>query len=171
MEPLFSTTCEHTKSNYQDALSAIIKREKIVASAISVFLCASSLYCAITFNQYLFLSFFAAFILLPLNRYGYQIDHAAKIFAERNNLMYHQTVVQEIYFFDDHIKTISCPSNGETFPSYADITQVVRSKKLYILLLGKVSFIPLDKTKFVNITIEEFERFIREKAVNAKVFL
>jgi len=171
MEPLFSTTCEHSKANYQDALSAIMNREKIAATFVSVLLCASSLYCAIIFNHYLYLFFFAASILIPLNRYGYQIEHAAKIFAEGNNLMYHQTVVQRIYFFDDHIKTISYPSNGEAFPTYADITQVVKSKNLYILLFSKVTFISLEMTKFENISLEEFERFIREKAVNAKVLL
>lgn len=171
MEPLFTNTCEHTVENYTDALKAIVKRKKLVFKYVSIFLGAFAIFRAIAFHEYQDILLFAAFVLLEIYTFKYRLEKAAKVYFENNTVLHHVTGWQEIHFFTDGLKAISHPSNGESTPYYGDITLVVKTKRLYVLALKRTSFIMLDLFKFEKTTQEEFEQFIREKAVNATFIL
>jgi len=73
-------------------------------------------------------------------------------------------------FFDDHLMSVST-NNAELKLEYGKIKKVKQSKNLYLLVLKKKLVVMVDKNRFEKGTCEEFEKFIAEKAVNAKIKL
>ena len=73
-------------------------------------------------------------------------------------------------FFEDHLMSVST-NNAELKLEYSKIKKVKQSKNLYLLILSKKLVVMVDKNRFEKGTCEEFEKFIAEKAVNAKIKL
>lgn len=76
----------------------------------------------------------------------------------------------ETMFFEDHLMSVST-NNAELKLEYGKIKKVKQSKNLYLLVLKKKLVVMVDKNRFEKGTCEEFEKFIAEKAVNAKIKL
>lgn len=171
MEPLFTNTCELTRESYQDALYSLFKRTRTVKILLSFVMCILTFSYGTYYNEYIFIVFSLIFLLLPVYKYWFRIINYAKSLSERNMVIYHKEPVQTFRFFDEYVETIIQPSKGEATLYYYDIIRVEASKKLYTILFKGKSIAFLDKNKFENINLIEFEHFIREKAVNAKVIL
>ena len=171
MEPLFTNACACSKENLQEAMFALNKRKKILISLLCMVSIAGCVYDYLVFNDYLFLMLAFALFVLLIYKYVYQIISRAKVFASRCFLIYHEVPVQTIRFFDDRVEPSSILSKEELSFDYRQIIRVEKSKRLYVLYFSGKVMVILDKSKFENITKDEFERFIQEKAVNAKVML
>ncbi|PKM40805.1 MAG: hypothetical protein CVV04_06375 [Firmicutes bacterium HGW-Firmicutes-9] len=171
MEPLFTNTCAYSKKNLQEAMFALNKRKRILISLFCLFSIAGCIYNYIIWYDYLFIIMAFGLLALLLFKYVYQIMNKAKVIADRCILLYHEVPIQTVRFFDDRLEPVSIMSKEELSFEYTQIIRVEKSKRLYVLFFNGKVMIILDKSKFDNITLEEFERFIREKAVNAKVLL
>lgn len=77
----------------------------------------------------------------------------------------------ETLFFDDHIEGISLTNKAELKLSYEKIKKIKQSKNMYLLILNKNLVVMVNKNGFIKGTCEEFEEFIKSKAVNAKIKL
>ncbi len=170
MEPLFTNACAYSKENLQEAMFALFKRKKILFSIISLCIIAGSIYYYIIWYDPLYL--LMAFVLLGvlLYKYIFQIRSKAKLMASRCILLYHEVPVQTVRFFDDRMEPVSIMSKDELSFNYDQIIRVEQSRRLYVLFFNGKMMVVLDKSKFENTTAGEFECFIREKTVNAKVF-
>lgn len=171
MEPLFTNACAQSKENLQEALFALYRRKKILISLFFLFNIAGLVYYYIIWYDYLFLILAFAMLAVILYRYVFQVINKAKVTAERCILLFHEVPVQTVRFFDDHLEPVSIMWKEELSFEYSQLIRVEKSKRLYVLYFNGKMMVILDKTKFENITLEEFERFIRERAINAKVFL
>ena len=76
-----------------------------------------------------------------------------------------------ILFYDNNIISENEVTKNETVTDFTSITKVTQSKNLFFLFLYNNAFIIIDKNRFEKGTCEEFEEFIKTKAVNAKIKL
>lgn len=74
-------------------------------------------------------------------------------------------------FFDDYLLSISSADKSELRIEYDKIIKVRQSKNLYLLIMKQKLVIMVDKNRFEKGRCEEFEQFIKSKAVNAKIKL
>ena len=74
-------------------------------------------------------------------------------------------------FFEDYLLAISLADKSELKIEYEKIIKVRQSKNLYLLIMNQKLVIMVDKNRFEKGTSEEFEQFIKTKAVNAKIKL
>ena len=171
MDPLFTNECAYSKENLQEAMFALFRRKKILMSLFCLFCIAGCVYYYFIFYDFLFMMM--AFILFAvlIYKYVFQIMSKAKLIASRCFVIYHEVPVQTTRFFDDRIEPVSVILKEDLSLDYKQIMRVEKSRRLYVLYFNGKMMIFLDKSKFENITPEDFEHFIREKAVNAKVFL
>lgn len=107
------------------------------------------------------------FTVLPtiLDRYK------AKKNEKRLLLLYNEIPESTTYFYDDHLLNVSETNNGELKLEYDKIIKVKQSRNLYLLILKERLVVMVDKNRFEKGTCEEFEEFIKTKAVNAKIKL
>ena len=107
------------------------------------------------------------FWMLPiiLDRYN------AKKNEKRFLLLYNKLPESTTYFFNNNLLTVNDANNGELKVEYDKIIKIKQSKNLYLLILKEKMYIMVDKNRFEKGTCEEFEEFIKAKAVNAKIKL
>ena len=74
-------------------------------------------------------------------------------------------------FFDDYLLSISSADKSELRIEYDKIIKVSQSKNLYLLIMKQKLVIMVDRNRFEKGSCEEFEQFIRSKAVNVKIKL
>ena len=72
-------------------------------------------------------------------------------------------------FFEDYLLSVSLADKSELKIEYGKIIKVRQSKNLYLLIMNQKLVIMVDKNRFEKGTSEEFEQFIKTKAVNAKI--
>lgn len=99
-------------------------------------------------------------------RYGHFNKNTAKI-TFRNSDKSESTYL----FYDKNIISVNEVTKSEKLVDYTSILKVTQTKNLYFLFVSKDAFIPLDKNRFEKGTCEEFEEFIKSKAVNARIKL
>lgn len=107
------------------------------------------------------------FWVLPiiLDRYN------AKKNEKRFILLYNKIPESTTYFYDDNLLTVNDENNGELKVEYDKIIKIKQSKNLYLLILKEKMYIMVDKNRFEKGSCEEFEEFIKAKAINAKIKL
>jgi len=171
MEPIFTNACAYSRENLQEAMFALNRRKKILVSLWFLFCIAGFIYYYIVLYDYLFIIMALAMLALLLYKYVYQILNKAKVMAERCIVICHEVPVQTVRFFEDHVEPVSIMSKDELSLNYDQLIRVEKSRRLYVLYFNGKIMIILDKSKFENKTLEEFEHFIKEKAVKAKVML
>ena len=171
MEPLFTNTCAYSKENLQEAMFALYKRKKFLMSLFCLFCIGGCLYYYFIWYDYLFVLMAFALLAVLIYKYVYQIVSKAKLTASRCILLYHEIPVQTVRFFDNRLEPVSIMSKEELSFEYTQLIRVEKSRHLYVLYFNGKMMVILDKSNFENISLEEFERFIKEKAVNAKVLL
>lgn len=172
MEPIFINRFKHTKEMYIE----VNNKYAVLNPRISalVFLLA---YSALAFIIYYYLyDLLAAIIVEALGiffalytplRIHILAGKREKMFLE----LYEEIPVGETLFFDDHIFSVSETNKSELNLDYKKIRKVKQSKNFYLLILNRKLIVFVDKNNFEKGTCEEFEKFIKEKAVNAKIRL
>ena len=160
MEPLFTNTCLLTKEVYKEAYLAITRSRRILVVILSAVIFVSSLFEAYWTDDVLFYFFAGFFVLFP--------RRAANITSKRSQEIYHEEICSTIRFYDDSMITKSTPSNAEATLRYDQIVQVRASRQLYIITIKQKLLVILDKSKFDQINMIEFEHFLRQKAPKAK---
>lgn len=167
MKPNFTNHCVCTMNAFREVLLNYqlkkIKPSYIIIFALVVLLLYRSLSQESSTVLFYFVVlggfglFFAA--MLPL----ITADQTYK----RNFELFQCELESEYDFYDDHFVNTAWPSNSVVTIQYTQIKQVISTKNYYLLATNQnlVSFV--DKEQFVNITVQEFESFMRKNAKNA----
>lgn len=172
MDTLFICKFKHTKENnlemnkaYSGAKQTIIKT---VFLAIFVVL-AHAWY----FNLGSLLGCIA-YLIIGISGFLW-VTFRNHLFARKNEkrllLLYNEIPESATYFYDDYLLTTNEKTNGELKLDYDKIIKVKQSQNLYLLILKERLVVMVDKNRFEKGTCEEFEEFIKSKAVNAKIKL
>ncbi len=168
MEPLFTNTCLLTKEVYKEAYLAITRSRRILVVILSAVIFVSSLFEAYWTDDVLFYFFAGFFVLFAVYYFVFFPRRAANITSKRSQEIYHEEICSTIRFYDDSMITKSTPSNAEATLRYDQIVQVRASRQLYIITIKQKLLVILDKSKFDQINMIEFEHFLRQKAPKAK---
>jgi len=172
MEPVFINKFKHTKENYIEMnkkYSAFIIY--FLGSLIFIFYSVMAL--IYFFNSYNYIvSVLIALVGVLFSAYPHIriyiiAKRREKIFFE----LYGKIPEGQTHFFNDHIFSFSETDKAELNIEYEKIKKVKQSKNLYLLILNKKIVIFINKSRFEKGTCEEFEKFIKEKALNAKIKL
>lgn len=169
MEPQFENRCRFSKENLLEMTKRIRKPSTIyllVCSAI-LFVCSAVLF----FYLYdltrgiaaLFLALFFISYALFLPRFS--VSRLQKQYRE----LYHAEIVSDIAFFDDYLFSTCEQTKGETKTDYTQIKRIMRTQHLYLLRLGAHVVYLVDRGGFSKGNAADFEAFIREKAVRARI--
>ena len=108
-----------------------------------------------------------AYFFIPLIQLHYNTSKHEK----RYILLYNRVPQGTTYFYDNNIFSDCEVTKGELNVSYDKIIKIKQSKNLYLLILKEKLVIMVDKKRFEKGNCEDFEKFIKEKAVNAKIKL
>ncbi len=91
--------------------------------------------------------------------------------VKQQMILYNKVVEGETSFYDEELKSVSEAGKTEITLEYSKIKKVKQSKNLYLLVLDKRLVVMVDKNRFEKGTAADFEEFIKQKAVNAKIKL
>lgn len=172
MEPVLINKLKHTKEIFIEMNKTYSKASRTAISIIIFtfyLILALSLYflCYETFSAVLLFVFGTVLSVYPTGR--------LYIFArkrEKQLLELYDSVPEcETLFYDDHLFSVGITSKEELNIKYTKIKKIKQSKNLYLLILGNKVVVMVDKNRFEKGNCEEFEKFIKEKAVNAKIKL
>lgn len=172
MEPIFINKFKHTKESY------IEMNKKCTSFSIfflSLFFLIVYWTLAVFIYHYLYDLIFAiiiAFAGVIFSIYPFaRIPFIARK-REKQLLELYDTIPEcDTMFYDDCLMSVSITSKEELKLNYSKIKKVKQSKNLYLLILNNKLAVMVDKNHFEKGTCEEFEKFIKEKAVNAKIRL
>lgn len=170
MEPVFINKFKHTKEMYIETNKAYSKFSRIILS-----LCILAVYLVLAFCFFYFYYEPVTAIILAVVGIVFSFYPTARfyIFAKRREkqlLELYDTIPEcDTMFYDDHLLSVSITSKEELNLNYAKIKKVKQSRNLYLLILNNKIVVMVDKNRFEKGTCEEFEKFIKEKAVNAKI--
>lgn len=171
MEPLFTNTCNLTRKHYQDANFQLFKSRRLIFIIIYSMLILTEVFLFFLWGDIAFLVFAFLLALFIGYRYAFLPIHGARIHERRNWELFKETPVQIARFFDDRIEITMLPMNSALTITYDQIKRIESTKSLYFIIIREKMFIMLDKGTFENINLIEFECFVSEKTVNAKVLL
>lgn len=172
MEPVFVNKYSHTKESF-------IEMNKKHSEFMRIF------FGLLFFIAFLALSLFGYFVLYDLT-YTIVVAVFGVLFAfypliriyilagkrEKQLLELYGTIPEaETLFFDDRIEAVSLTNKAEVKLEYEKIKKIKQSKNMYLLILNKSLVVMVNKNGFEKGTCEEFEEFIKSKAVNAKIRL
>jgi hypothetical protein len=169
METRFENRCRFSKENLLEMIWRIRKPATIYLLACSTVLLACSATLFFYLNDLprgfaaLFLALF--FILYGLFLPRFSVNRQLKQHRE----LYHTEIVSDIAFYDDYYFSTSEQTKAETKTDYSQIKRVLRTKHLYLLRLSAQIVYLVDKNGFTKGNAADFESFIREKAVRAKI--
>ena len=171
MEPLFTNSCLLTKEVYKEAYLAITRTRRILVVILSAIILVSSIFEIYWTDDVLFYFFAGFFVLFAVYYFVFFPRRAVNITYQRNQEVYHEETSSTVKFYEDRIETKSSPSNAEATLRYDQIVRIKATRQLYIFTIRQKMLIILDKGKFENINLIEFEHFMKEIAVKAKVML
>ena len=172
-EILFQNRCAYTRpvmlEMYRKAYSTgfvlllMIFELVFILSALASFVGGKENYA----SGFMMLIYFAVTVFLhvglPWVRAGRAVKQAKAVF--------HGPVTVDVLFSEHELQSRNEVTGAESAVEYGQIVQVSQSKDLYFLKLKSRIFVLLDKKGFEKGSPEEFERFIRKKAENAKILL
>jgi hypothetical protein len=170
MEPLFINNLKQTKDVYLEMNKAYSSASRI-AYQIAVPVIYGFLACFLIFYYGSYFSgavIFAFGVLLffyPLIKLHRIANKREKVFVE----LYGSTPEGQTLFYDDCLVSTNSADKSELKIEYGKIIKVRQSKNLYLLIMNQKLVIMVDKNRFKKGTSEEFEQFIKTKAVNAKI--
>ena len=105
--------------------------------------------------------------LYPTFRIYFLANKREKILLE----MYDTVPENVIMFYQEKIMTESLTNKAESTVEYSKIKKIKQSKNMYLLILNRDLVLMVNKNNFEKGSCEEFEKFIKEKAINAKIKL
>lgn len=170
MEPIYINRFKHSKKSYTEVY---YKATSTTVLSILILICYSIL--AFCFYYLLYETILAViFEILGLILALYTFLRIRIIANKREKTfmeLYGRIPEGQTLFFDDHIFSFSETDKSELNIEYQKIKKIKQSKNYYMLYITKKVFVFVDKNNFEKGTCEEFENFIKEKAVNAKIKL
>ncbi len=172
MEPLFISNFKHSKELYieMNKRFTLVSRTVLGTVFLVAFISLAALYYfyfyeTITSVVFVFLGIiWAVYPLISIR------IHAKKREKQYIELFGKMPEAQNL-FYDDYILSTGITDKSEIKIDYSKIIKVMQSKNLYLLIMNKKLVIMVDKNLFEKGTCKEFEKFIKEKAVNAKIKL
>lgn len=172
MEPLFINNFTHSKEMYIEMNKAYSFVSRLIFQ-IAVAVIYGFLAVLLFFYYGNYFSG-AAIVLVGVFLFFYPLIntriHAKKREKQLAELFGELPSAQNL-FFDDHLLAISSADKSELKIEYDKIIKVRQSKNLYLLIMKQKLVIMVDKNRFEKGSCEEFEQFIKSKAVNAKIKL
>lgn len=172
MEALFINKFKHTKENLIE-MNRSYNGIKIFILRIVLFAAFLILSAFWIFELYDIISGIATLVLgiifaaLPTIVDRYKAGKEEK----RLLILYNEIPESTTYFNDDHLFSTSETTNGELKIEYNKIIKVKQSRNLYLLILKERLVVMVDKNRFEKGSCEDFEEFIKAKAINAKIKL
>lgn len=172
MDALFINKFKHSKENIIE-MNKAYSRKSIIISKILVlisFFLLSLIWC---FDfQNLLVGILIALIGIAVTFIpSISTSYKASKNEKRLVLLYNKIPEVTTFFNDDNIFSVTEENKGELSISYDKIIKIKQSKNLYLLILKEKLVIMVDKKRFTKGSCEEFEKFIKEKAINAKIKL
>lgn len=172
MEAIFINNFKHTKENYieMNKKYSAFSIYFVGALIFIIYIALALIYYYISYDIIISLVLALIGILFPIYphiRISFIAKKREKIFIE----LYEKVPEGQTLFFDDHIFSFSETDKAELNIEYKKIKKIKQSKNLYLLILSKKIILFVDKRSFKKGTCDEFEKFISEKAVNAKIKL
>lgn len=172
MEPLFINKFRHTKESYIEMNMKYSQFTRIffgiiffaalgVLSVFGYFILCDLLYTVV------FAVLAVGFAFYPTVRIYLLARKREKVLLE----MYGVIPENIIMFSDENIMATSLTNKAETKLEYSRIKRIKQSRNMYLLILSKGVVLMVDKMSFEKGNCEEFEKFIKEKAINAKIRL
>lgn len=172
MEPIFINKFKHTKENYIEMNKAYSVLTRLIFGLL--FLAA---YWALAFLIYFYLYDLVTAIIIAVLGVTFAFYPYIRIYIianknEKQLLELYGTIPEaENSFFEDYLLSVSLTNKAELKLDYNKIIKVKQSRNMYLLILNKKLVVMVEKNNFEKGTCEEFEKFIKEKAVNAKIRL
>lgn len=172
MEPVFINKFKHTKENYIEMNKAYSFLTRMIFGLFFLIV-----YLALAFFIYFYLYNLITAIIIAVIGVILAFYPAAKIRIiahkrEKKFLeLYGEIPKGKTLFFEDHLFSVSETDKAELNLDYNKIIKVKQSKNMYLLILKNKLIVFVDKNSFERGTCEEFEKFIKEKAANAKIKL
>ena len=172
MEALFINKFKHTKESYIEMNMKYSQFSRMFFGflffALFGFLSLFGYFVLYNLVYTAVLAVFAiVFSFYPTIRIYFLARKREKVLLE----MYDAIPENIVMFFDENIMTKSLTNNAEQNLAYTKIKKVKQSRNMYLLILSKGVVLMVNKDGFEKGTSEEFEKFITEKAVNAKIKL
>lgn len=170
MEPIFINKLKHSREIYIETNKAWSKVSRMIIT-FSVL----AVYLALALFMYFYYYEIISAIILSIFGIVLSFYPTARfyIFARKREKqlieLYDEIPECETMFYDDHLLSVSITSKEEINIKYAKIRKIKQSKNLYLLELGNKLVVMVDKNRFEKGTCEEFEKFIIEKATEAKI--
>ncbi len=172
MEPIFINKLKHSKEIYIEINKTYSKTSRLIISLLIL-----TVYLALALFFYFYYYEIITAVLLGIIGIVFSFYPTARIyiFAKRREKQFielYDTVPEcETVFYDEYLFSVGITSKEELNINYTKIKKVKQSKNLYLLILGNKIVVMVDKNRFEKGTCEEFEEFIKKKAVNAKIRL
>lgn len=171
MDALFICKFKPTEEIIVEASKALKKNKVIIENTVILIFClTSSLTLWITTKlpeSFLFAAIGIFYIVssILMDRYTEKKKAEQSLKSSSNTL-------STFLFYDNNIATEDeTTTTSKSIINYSSIIKVAQTQNLYLLFLGKKSFVLIDKNRFEKGTCKEFEEFIKAKAVNAKIKL
>ncbi len=170
MEPIFINKLKHSREIYIETNKAWSKVSRMIIT-FSIL----AVYLALALFMYFYYYEIISAIILSIFGIVLSFYPTARfyIFARKREKqlieLYDEIPECETMFYDDHLLSVSITSKEEINIKYAKIRKIKQSKNLYLLELGNKLVVMVDKNRFEKGTCEEFEKFIIEKATEAKI--
>lgn len=170
MEPIFINKLKHSKEIYIEINKTYSKTSRLIISLLIL-----TVYLALALFFYYYEIITAVLLGIIGIVFSFYPTARIYIFAKRREKQFielYDTVPEcETVFYDEYLFSVGITSKEELNINYTKIKKVKQSKNLYLLILGNKIVVMVDKNRFEKGTCEEFEEFIKNKAVNAKIRL
>ncbi len=172
MEPVFINKFKHTKESF-------VEMNKKYSGFMRIFFGTLFLivFLALSLLGYFVLYDLTYAIIVAVLGVFFAIYPSVRIYIlarKRENVLlelYEEIPECDTMFFDEYIMSVNLTNKAEIKLEYNKIKKIKQSKNMYLLILSKSLVIMVNKNGFEKGTCEEFEEFIKCKAVNAKIKL
>ncbi len=170
-ETLFENRCRYTRAILLEMSNRIRRPARIVMLVcVAVLLACAALYW-FYLGDSLMTAVCAALAALFAAYEALVLRLSVRSTLQRYQELYHAPLESRTFFYDDYILNTNEQTKGELRLEYTQLTALLETKHLYLLRLRRQLVVPVDKDGFVGGERSAFERFIREKAVKAKIRL
>lgn len=172
MEPLFINDIKQTKEMFIEMNKAYSSASQI-AYKIAVPVVYGFLAFVLIYFYYNFIgaAVVAAARVLLFFYPQIKLHIAAKRREKQIVELYGSALEGQTLFYDDNLVSTSFNDKSEVKIDYGKIIKIRQSKNLYLLIMKQKIVVMVDKNRFEKGNCEEFEKFIKTKAVNAKIKL
>ncbi|MBR2867736.1 MAG: YcxB family protein [Clostridia bacterium] len=170
MEPVYINNLKQTRETLIE-----MNKTYSFASRITFQIAALIIYGFLAFVlAYFYYNYIGAALIAVLGVFLFfypliKLHSAAKKREKQILELYGSMLEGQTLFYDDCIVSTNSADKSEVKIDYGKIIKVKQSKNLYLLVMKQKLVIMVNKNDFEKGNCEDFEKFIRTKAVNAKI--